>query len=170
MRHLFYPLAIGLLMVGCGAGEEKKEVGFEAPIDEKALSDNAKVFFGALPDEAMSESNPLTTEKVLLGQTLYFDKRLSKDGTQSCNTCHNLATYGVDNEPTSMGDDGTSFGTRNSPTVLNAALHFKQFWDGRAEDVEEQAGMPITNPVEMAIPSEQFLIDRLTGSLISTCR
>jgi cytochrome c peroxidase len=67
----------------------------------------------------------------------------------------------VDNKPTSPGDDG-GLGTRNSPTVLNAALHTTQFWDGRAKDVEEQAGMPILNPVEMAIPSEQFLIDRLS--------
>ncbi len=54
-------------------------------------------------------------------------------------------------------------GDRNSPTVLNAALHSTQFWDGRAKDVEEQAGLPVLNPVEMAIPSEKFLVDRLSG-------
>ena len=92
---------------------------------------------------------------------LYFDKRLSKDGNISCNSCHNLAAGGVDNLPTSPGDDGT-LGDRNSPTVLNAAYHSTQFWDGRMKDVEEQAGGPILNPVEMAIPSEEFLIDRLS--------
>lgn len=164
MKQLLFLLAFGMLVVSCGGGSEKAEKTFSREISNfESLSDDAKVFFGNLPTEAVSESNPLTAEKILLGQTLYYDKRLSKDGTQSCNTCHNLNTYGVDNQPTSMGDDGTSFGTRNSPTVLNAAVHFKQFWDGRAKDVEEQAGMPITNPVEMAIPSEEFLVDRLKG-------
>ncbi|HXU28469.1 MAG TPA: cytochrome c peroxidase, partial [Bacteroidia bacterium] len=78
----------------------------------------------------------------------------------SCNSCHNLATYGVDNQPTSKGDAG-KLGDRNSPTVLNAAFHSAQFWDGRAKNVEEQAGMPILNPVEMAIPNEAFLVSRL---------
>lgn len=99
--------------------------------------------------------------KVNLGYHLYYDPRLSKNSTISCNSCHNLSTFGVDNEATSLGDDGKTRGGRNSPTVLNAALHFKQFWDGRAETVEDQAGMPITNPVEMMIPNEDFLVQRL---------
>jgi cytochrome c peroxidase len=93
---------------------------------------------------------------------LYYDTRLSKTGNNSCNSCHNLATFGVDNLPTSKGDNG-GFGGRNSPTVLNAATHAFQFWDGRAKDVEEQAGGPILNPVEMAIPSKDFLIAKLKG-------
>ncbi len=96
-----------------------------------------------------------------LGKNLYYDKRLSKDENVSCNSCHNLETFGVDNLATSPGDEGET-GDRNSPTVLNAALHFVQFWDGRSKDVEEQAGGPILNPVEMAIPSEEFLIERLS--------
>ena len=110
---------------------------------------------------AESEANPLTDDKIKLGKILYYDTRLSKTGNNSCNSCHNLKTYGVDNLPTSVGDNG-GFGTRNSPTVYNAAFHTTQFWDGRAKDVEEQAGMPILNPVEMAIPSEKFLVDRLS--------
>ena len=62
--------------------------------------------------------------------------------------------------PTSPGDE-KKFGTRNSPTVIHASLHANQFWDGRAKDVEEQAGMPILNPVEHNIPSEEFLVKRL---------
>jgi cytochrome c peroxidase len=162
MKQLLFLMAVGLLVVGCGGSDGNKERAVtDETLNFESLSDDSKVFFGNLPTEAANESNALTAEKILLGQTLYYDKRLSKNGTQSCNTCHDLSSYGVDNQPTSMGDDGTSFGTRNSPTVLNAALHFKQFWDGRAEDVEEQAGMPILNPVEMAIPSEDFLVDRL---------
>lgn len=66
----------------------------------------------------------------------------------------------VDNEVTSVGDAGKR-GGRNSPTVLNAALHAFQFWDGRAKDVEEQAGGPILNPIEMAIPSKEFMVKKL---------
>ena len=127
------------------------------------IADKAKKVFQPISAEPKENpENPVTEQKVKLGKILYFDKRLSKDGNISCNSCHNLSTGGVDNLSTSPGDDGT-LGDRNSPTVLNAAYHSSQFWDGRAKDVEEQAGMPILNPVEMAIPSEQFLVDRLRG-------
>ncbi|MDH5598164.1 MAG: c-type cytochrome, partial [Cyclobacteriaceae bacterium] len=89
------------------------------------------------------------------------DVRLSKDNTQSCNTCHDLNAFGVDNNALSNGNDGNP-GTRNSPTTLNAALHMAQFWDGREPDVEAQAGGPILNPVEMAMPSEKAVVDRLS--------
>jgi len=128
---------------------------FEAQIGKRA-----RAIFQPLALETDNPENPITNAKVKLGKILYFDKRLSKDQTQSCNSCHDLNAYGCDNQATSDGDAG-EFGTRNSPTVLNAALHTSQFWDGRAKNVEEQAGMPILNPVEMAIPSKQFLIDRL---------
>lgn len=116
--------------------------------------------FKALPALAEVQDNTITPEKVTLGRQLYFDNRLSKTQTQNCNTCHNLETYGVDHKPLSPGDDG-GLGERNSPTVYNSALNFAQFWDGRAMDVEEQAGMPVLNPVEMAMPDEDFVIDRL---------
>lgn len=109
-----------------------------------------------LPTPSISE------EKIELGQTLFFDKRLSKDGTISCNSCHNLKTFGVDNLATSPGDT-KEFGDRNSPTVIYSSLHAMQFWDGRAKDVEEQAGMPILNPIEHNIPSEEYLVERLKG-------
>ena len=127
------------------------------------LQTKSKTFFGELPLVAENANNPITDEKVALGKALYFDKILSKNKTQSCNTCHNLDTYGVDNLPTSPGDGKGTMGTRNSPTVLNAALHIAQFWDGREPDVEAQAGGPILNPVEMAMPSEKAVIDRLSG-------
>lgn len=126
-----------------------------------ALQKTASSMFGVLPASAESKSNPLTKEKVALGKKLFLDKRLSKDNTQSCNTCHNLKTYGVDNLSTSPGNNG-GFGTRNSPTVFNAALHVAQFWDGREPDVEAQAGGPILNPVEMAMPSEKVVVKRLS--------
>ena len=119
------------------------------------------MFFGKLPTVAENAKNPITKEKITLGKKLYFDNRLSKDNTQSCNTCHNLETYGVDNEPLSKGNNG-ELGGRNSPTTLNAALHITQFWDGREPDVEAQAGGPVLNPVEMAMPSEEFVVNRLS--------
>jgi len=118
--------------------------------------------FQPLPKVAENAENPITSAKVTLGKKLYFEKQLSKDNTQSCNTCHNLDTFGVDNQPFSKGNDG-GLGGRNSPTTLNAALHATQFWDGREPDVEAQAGGPILNPVEMAMPSEEAVVKRLSG-------
>lgn len=104
--------------------------------------------------------NPVTPIKVKLGKMLYHDPRLSKSGLFSCNTCHNLATYGVSNLPTDIGHKW-AIGPVNSGTVFNAAFYKAQFWDGRAKDLEEQAKGPILAPVEMAMPSEQAAVDRI---------
>jgi cytochrome c peroxidase len=87
--------------------------------------------------------------KVELGKMLFFDPRLSKSGFISCNSCHNLATGGVDNLPSSIGHKW-QLGPINSPTVFNASYNIAQFWDGRAKDLQDQAGGPIENPKEMA--------------------
>jgi cytochrome c peroxidase len=116
--------------------------------------------FAPLPASVESEANPSTPAKVELGWRLYYETRLSRDGTQSCNTCHLLDAYGVDGQPVSTGITGAR-GNRNAPTVYNAAGHIAQFWDGRAADVEEQAKGPILNPVEMAMPSADEAIARL---------
>ncbi|MFT4174281.1 MAG: cytochrome-c peroxidase [Rhodocyclaceae bacterium] len=86
--------------------------------------------------------------KVELGKQLFFDPRLSKSGFISCNSCHNLSMGGSDNLKSSIGDRWQR-GPINSPTVLNARLNVAQFWDGRAKDLQEQAGGPIANPGEM---------------------
>jgi len=113
-----------------------------------------------LPDTINSDANPVTPAKIDLGRMLFYDARLSKNHDVSCNSCHNLANYGVDGKPVSIGDKG-QLGGRNSPTVYNAAGHFLQFWDGRAPNVEEQAKGPILNPVEMAMPSEAEVVATL---------
>jgi cytochrome c peroxidase len=97
-----------------------------------------------------------------LGRRLYFEKKLSKNGTQSCNTCHAIedGRAGVDNEATSPGAFGKR-GDRNSPTTLNAGFHMAQFWDGRSPDLRDQAKGPILNPVEMAMASEPEVLERL---------
>lgn len=116
--------------------------------------------FKPLPQAVESQKNPITPEKVELGRLLYYENRISKSHKFSCNSCHKLDQFGVDNEPTSEGHRGQR-GDRNSPTVYNAAVHFAQFWDGRAADVEEQAKGPILNPVEMAMPDEKTVIATL---------
>lgn len=132
------------------------------PEADQKLIKLANQVFGVLPDSAINPKNPLNADKIALGKALYFDARLSKSGVISCNSCHNLATYGVDNLPTSPGHKW-QFGGRNSPTSLNAALHGMQFWDGRAADVEAQAQGPILNPIEMATPHEAFAVDRISS-------
>ena len=151
-----------VVAIACAPAENQIATTAQTP-PTMDLWNEASIRFKPLPTEAVNPDNPFTEAKVELGKSLYYDTRLSKDGNISCNSCHDLATFGVDNKPTSDGDDGGK-GDRNSPTVLNAALHQTQFWDGRAKDVEEQAGMPILNPVEMAIPSEEFLVDRLAAT------
>lgn len=129
--------------------------------EDQALWQEASVFFKPLPDQPASpKDNPTTAAKIQLGKQLFHDPRLSKSGALSCNSCHNLASYGVDNRPTSLGH-GFKTGERNSPTVLNTSLHISQFWDGRAPDLETQAQAPILNPVEMAMMGEADVLKRL---------
>lgn len=132
----------------------------QVPEEERELLEMARRYFQPLPEKAENPDNPLNETKILLGKMLYHDPRLSLSGLISCNTCHNLALGGVDGLPTSIGHRWQK-GPRNAPTVYNAALHFAQFWDGRAKDVEEQAEKPILNPVEMAAPSEEFVVERI---------
>jgi len=113
-----------------------------------------------LPESMSSEANPSTRAKVDLGRMLFYDPRLSRNGNVSCNSCHDLMRYGVDGKPISIGHNGQQ-GSRNSPSVYNAAGHIAQFWDGRAADVEEQAKGPVLNPVEMAMASEGEVVERL---------
>lgn len=89
--------------------------------------------------------------KVELGKKLWFEPRLSMSGIISCNTCHNLSMGGTDNLKTSIGH-GWKAGPVNSPTVFNSSLAIAQFWDGRAADLQEQAGGPIAADVEMNMP------------------
>lgn len=160
LMALYIPL---LMIMACGQNKTGPRETSIAPVytsQDTAIWKQAETYFKVMPAVAENPQNPLSNEKVKLGKILFYDTRLSKTGHNSCNSCHNLSTYGVDNLATSIGDAGKA-GDRNSPTVFNAALHNMQFWDGRAVNVEEQAGMPILNPDEMAIPHKGFLIDRL---------
>jgi cytochrome c peroxidase len=136
------------LMLGAACTSRKPAV----EVDSARLG-----IFKALPPVMDSAANPISDAKVVLGRMLYYDPRLSKGQEVSCNSCHELSKYGVDNQRVSDGDKGQK-GTRNAPTVYNAAGHFVQFWDGRATNVEEQAKGPILNPVEMAMPDEKRVL------------
>jgi len=102
-----------------------------------------------LPPVAIPADNPPTAETIELGRQLYFDPALSGDGTVSCSSCHSPASGMADTKPLSEGV-GKKLGARNSPTVLNAAYYTLEFWDGRADSLEQQIEAPIQNPVEMA--------------------
>lgn len=114
----------------------------------------AKALFKPLPTPQEALKAAGSKELISLGEKLYFDTRLSQSGEISCNSCHMLDSYGVDNVAGSTGHKGHITG-RNSPTVYNAYLHISQFWDGRAKDVEEQALGPILAGGEMAMPSKE---------------
>jgi cytochrome c peroxidase len=116
---------------------------------------------GVIPDK-MPGAEKDTPGQVALGKKLYFDNILSKNQSQSCNTCHRVdgGLPGADGEATSPGAFGKR-GDRNAPTTLNAGFHHAQFWDGRASDLKEQAKGPVLNPVEMAMPDETEVLKRL---------
>jgi len=106
------------------------------------------------------QDNPMTEAKVALGRDLYFDKRLSVDNTVSCATCHDPKTAFAESKIVAEGIGGKK-GARNSPTVLNAMFNVEQFWDGRAKTLEEQAKGPLTNPIEMGMPSHDAVVERV---------
>lgn len=97
------------------------------------------------------------SRKVALGELLYNDTRLSSDDTISCASCHILANGGDDDRARSVGVKG-GVGGVNSPTTFNSGLNFKQFWDGRADTLEDQAGGPVENPVEMGARWDDVLV------------
>ena len=97
--------------------------------------------------------NAMTPQRVELGRKLYFDTRLSHDNSVSCATCHDVTRGFTDQRAVSEGIQG-QLGKRNAPTTLNSALLQSFFWDGRSPSLDNQAKMPILNPVEMGMPDE----------------
>jgi cytochrome c peroxidase len=111
---------------------------------------------------AIPPDNPQTPEKIALGQRLFFDGRLSADGSVACSTCHDPARAFTDGKPASIGINGR-VGQRNAPTVLNALYNKTQFWDGRVQTLEQQAALPIVNSVEMGQPSMDAAVTRIAA-------
>jgi len=115
-------------------------------------------FFASL----VPKDNPGSEQQVALGKKLFFDMRLSQDGTVACATCHDASRGFTDHRPMAEGIGG-KVGRKNSPSVLNALFFSRQFWDGRADTLEAQAALPITNPIEMGQPNEQAAVAAIAG-------
>lgn len=126
--------------------------------------------FAGDPVEPLPLVTVLDANKVALGRKLFHDTRLSGDNTLSCASCHDLKKGGTDRAKTATGIRG-QIGPINVPTVFNAGNNIKQFWDGRAETLEEQAGGPVNNPKEMGA-NWKLVIDRLNQDpeMVSTFR
>lgn len=105
------------------------------------------------PISPIPNESGVNTEKALLGKELFFDTMLSRDNSTSCLSCHDVFNGGADSKRFSIGFEAKE-GNINSPTVLNARYNFKQFWNGRADDLYEQAEGPINNPVEHNMDSK----------------
>jgi cytochrome c peroxidase len=136
------------LLVACGqkkVEEQAKPIGTPVSIQSPL----------GLPPVPIPENNPPTAETIALGRMLYYDDHLSATDKIACANCHNPNLYFTDGRPVSQGVNG-KMGSRNAPTVLNAAFNPVQFWDGRATSLEDQAGGPIQNPVEMNLPHGQM--------------
>lgn len=108
-------------------------------------------------DVMVPEDNPVTPAKIELGRRLYFDPRLSSDGSVSCATCHDPEKGFADGRAVAEGVGGQK-GARNSPTVLNAVFNEVQFWDGRAGSLEDQAKGPFVNPIEMGMKDHDAVV------------
>ena len=147
IKHILFLAALALL-------------GASALRAETVVNRAALGMFQPLIEVADNPENPVTDAKVDLGRMLYYDTRLSKNRTVSCNSCHDLASFGDDGLKTSKGIN-EQFGGRSAPSVYNAAIHIAQFWDGRAKDVEEQAIGPVTNPIEMGMPDPDYVLNVL---------
>ena len=124
--------------------------------------DYLPVFGKPLHSVADIPRSEIDSLRVELGRTLYHEKRLSRDNSISCNSCHDTQGFGVDGKAFSEGFDNHLTG-RNSPTSFNAFMHITQFWDGRATTVEEQAKGPILAGGEMAMPSAEAVVEKLNG-------
>jgi cytochrome c peroxidase len=119
-------------------------------------------FPAALTASVIPPASPLTPTAVALGEKLFFDSRLSGDGTVACATCHDPARAFTDGRPASVGIHGR-VGQRNAPTILNALYNKTQFWDGRVDTLEQQAALPITNPFEMGSASIGDAVAKIAG-------
>ncbi|MDT5268359.1 MAG: cytochrome c peroxidase [Acidobacteriota bacterium] len=161
-------LAAAFALVLCGAFAHVRSAQSGAERGDAPSRQRPVTFVPVLPKgippgvwrRSIPPDNPLTAEKVALGESLFFEKRLSVDGTVSCATCHDPAMAFSDGNMLAVGVE-RKVGTRNVPTVLNAMFSRSLFWDGRARTLEEQAKQPLVNPLEMGMPDQAAVVARL---------
>jgi cytochrome c peroxidase len=161
-------LAVPLQSEDTGVGPPPALVSGKAPPLPKAgplahpRSQNQVGLPAELSKSVLPRDGTVTPTVVALGEKLFFDGRLSGDGTVSCATCHNPARAFTDGRPVSIGINGRA-GQRNAPTLLNALYNRSQFWDGRVNTLEQQAALPITNPFEMGSSSVGDAVARIAS-------
>jgi cytochrome c peroxidase len=144
LKRVFPIAALALMAFSCGTRNKAvRPVGGVVQIKPPL----------GLPAVPIPASDPPTADTIALGQRLFYDVRLSRDSLISCASCHNPHLGFADGQSGSQGFGGIR-GSRNAPTILNAAYNVMQFWDGRAASLEEQVGGPIANPIEMNLPHE----------------
>jgi cytochrome c peroxidase len=179
-------LLLPALLCACGPGAQRAGIGAAPPAE--------RPFFSALPPGIwptlpVPPDNPITIDRAELGRRLFFEKRLSRDGSVACASCHVPERAFTDGRPLAVGVDGR-VGRRNAPTLLNRAYAPRLFWDGRAGSLEAQALVPMESPVELgsthdeivrrlrsradyrrlfrrAFGSEDILIERVAAALAS---
>lgn len=146
--NILYSLLILFSFVSYTWGES---IVLEKPnlLENANKNEDVHIPFG-LPPIQWPEDNPYDPKKAELGRLLYFDTRLSTDGTISCASCHQPSETFSDRRPVSIGIQGRK-GTRHSMTIINSAYQPILFWDGRAKTLEEQCKGPIANPKEMTL-------------------
>ncbi len=126
------------------------------------MMSTAKSTFGPLPQSMPSAENPITPGKVGLGRILYFEPRISVDGTVSCSRCHLIGLYATDGLPKAVGNNG-KLNPRNAPTVFNAAAQVAEHWIGNRKDVEDQATQALVGPPSFGMPSYAAAVKALNA-------
>ena len=127
---------------------------------DQNLFEQARKTFDPLPSSILPADSPRVTERIVLGRRLFFDKRLSLDGSVSCETCHLPGLHGTDGQAKSTGVQHRA-NARNAPTVLNAALQFKAHWDGGRDSVEDQATKALIGPASFGNPDYPSVVAKL---------
>ena len=129
---------------------------------DQDLIARAKAVFGPLPASMPSTDNPITPEKVRLGNLLFFESRVSVDGTVSCAKCHPPGLYAADGLRKAIGNHCKE-NPRNSPTILNAADQISEHWIGNRTSVEDQARQALTGPPAFGMPNNESVEKILKG-------
>jgi cytochrome c peroxidase len=160
-------LIILMILIYAGTGNTATKAAVQPPIPKAgSLAQPRSSQQVGLPVHqaraAIPPNNLQTPEKIALGRKLFFDGRLSADGSVACASCHNPDRAFTDGKPTSTGIHG-HLGQRNAPTVLNALYNKTQFWDGRAKTLEDQAALPIVNSIEMGQPNLNAAVVRIAA-------
>lgn len=150
LLYLSISFAVISIATGCRSKISDRPIGAPVAIQNPL----------GLPSVAIPANNPPTEATIALGRVLFYDPHVSLDGTIACSSCHDPRRYFTDHAAVSTGVGGLK-GTRNAPSVLNAAYLPFQFWDGRAISLEQQAGSPIINPVEMRGKDDVTVVSKL---------